>query len=108
MLTSIAVLLTQVSRQRPHSPHSAYQLLSATGKVTTTISMGSAKDIDLAVAAAHEAYEQRWGLKVPGAERGRLLMNLASLMEKYQQELAAIEALDNGAPSCLHRKFHIL
>ena len=58
--------------------------------------MGGAKDVDLAVAAAQEAFDTRWGLNVPGSERGKLLMNLATLMEKYQQELAAIEALDNG------------
>ncbi|KAI5118337.1 hypothetical protein M0805_009140 [Coniferiporia weirii] len=68
----------------------------STGKVTTTISMASAKDIDLAVKAARDAYDNRWGLKVPGFERGKMLMRLAQLMEECQEELAAIEALDNG------------
>ena len=88
---------TQVScLNQPPRLWLAYQL-QATGKVTTTISMGGPKDVDLAVKAAHEAYEQRWGLKVPGSERGRLLMKLASLVEDNLEELAAIEALDNGA-----------
>ena len=69
----------------------------ANGKKTTTISMGNAKDIDIAVNAAREAYEQRWGLRVPGSERGRILMKIADLMEENLEELAAIEALDNGA-----------
>lgn len=33
-----------------------------------------------------------------GAERGRLMYKLADLMEKHQDELAALEALDNGKP----------
>jgi aldehyde dehydrogenase (NAD+) len=32
------------------------------------------------------------------AERGKLLYKLADLMEKHQDELAALEALDNGKP----------
>src|SRR5215218_9305907 len=33
-----------------------------------------------------------------GAERGRLLNKLADLIEKNQEELAALESLDNGKP----------
>ena len=58
--------------------------------------MGGPKDIDLAVAAAQEAFETRWGLKVPGFQRGKYMMKLADLMEESFDELAAIEALDNG------------
>lgn len=32
------------------------------------------------------------------SERGRLLYKLADLMEKHQDELSALEALDNGKP----------
>ena len=46
--------------------------------------------------AAQKAFETSWGLKCPGAERGRLLMRLADIMEEYASELAAIESLDNG------------
>ncbi|CAG7846154.1 Aldehyde dehydrogenase Short=ALDDH; Short=ALDH [Serendipita indica DSM 11827] len=77
------------------------------GKVITAISEGgyipfyspptrTRKDVDVAVATAHKAFEESWGLKVPGSERGRLLMRLADLIEQNAEELAALEALDNG------------
>ena len=68
----------------------------------TKISVGNAKDVDAAVAVAEEAYKTRWGLNVPGADRGKLLMKLADLMEAHADELAAIEALDNGKSPSSH------
>lgn len=58
--------------------------------------MGNEKDVELAVQAAEEAFNTRWGLLVPGFERGKLLEKLAQLIEQHADELAAIEALDNG------------
>ncbi|OCH86340.1 aldehyde dehydrogenase [Obba rivulosa] len=66
------------------------------GKVITKIAEGTAKDVDLAVQAAHKAFETTWGLNAPGSERGRLLYKLADLIEQHTEEFAAIEALDNG------------
>ena len=62
----------------------------------TSVAEGTAKDIDRAVAAAKRAYDHSWGLKVPGPERGKLLNKLADLMVAHADELAALEALDNG------------
>ncbi|KAI1794460.1 aldehyde dehydrogenase [Ganoderma leucocontextum] len=66
------------------------------GKVTTRISEGTSKDVDIAVEAAHKAFETTWGLNASGTERSRLLAKLADLMEANQDVLAALEALDNG------------
>ncbi|KAF8337176.1 aldehyde dehydrogenase [Amanita rubescens] len=57
------------------------------GQVVTKVSEGTPKDVDLATT---------WGLNAPGAQRGRLLYKLAELMEQHKEELAALEALDNG------------
>ena len=43
--------------------------------------------------------ETVWGLNTPGAKRGELLLKLADLIEQNKEELAAIEALDNGKQS---------
>ena len=43
--------------------------------------------------------ETVWGLNTPGAKRGELLFKLADLIEQNKEELAAIEALDNGKRS---------
>jgi aldehyde dehydrogenase (NAD+) len=64
--------------------------------VITKIAEGTAKDVDRAVAAAKHAYDTSWGLKVPGTARGKLLNRLADLLEEHADELAALEALDNG------------
>jgi aldehyde dehydrogenase (NAD+) len=88
-------------------------MLEATGKVLTSVAGGSAKDVDRAVEAAKQvksflfiscgkfstiskAYKTSWGLKCPGSVRGRLLNNLADLIEANIDEFAALEALDNG------------
>jgi aldehyde dehydrogenase (NAD+) len=64
--------------------------------VLTAIAEGTAKDVDRAVDAAKRAYETSWGLKVPGPRRGELLYKLTDLMMLHFDELAALEALDNG------------
>lgn len=66
------------------------------GKIITRVSEGTEKDIDAAVDAAHVAFESVWGHNTPGYARGALLYKLATLMEKYEDELAALESLDNG------------
>jgi len=66
------------------------------GKVICRVAEASAKDVDNAVQAARDAFEQSWGLHVNGFERARLLNKLADLMEKEGDTLAMLEALDNG------------
>lgn len=60
--------------------------------------IASPKDIDIAVAAARNAYQTTWGKNVTGWERSKLLNKLADLIERDQQELAELESLDNGKP----------
>jgi len=64
--------------------------------VFATIAEGTAKDVDRAVAAAKHAFETSWGLKASGSRRGELLNKLADLLVLHSDELAALEALDNG------------
>jgi acyl-CoA reductase-like NAD-dependent aldehyde dehydrogenase len=66
----------------------------STSDVLTTIPLSSAADVDAAVAAAHKAFPS-WAAKTP-AERSVLLHRLADAIEKKQNELAQIEALDVG------------
>ena len=69
----------------------------ANGQVITKISEATEKDVDIAVEAAHAALAKTWGLNASGTVRSHLLGRLADLMEKHSEELAALEALDNGA-----------
>ncbi|TCD70492.1 aldehyde dehydrogenase (NAD(P)(+)) ald5 [Steccherinum ochraceum] len=68
---------------------------------------GSAKDIDVAVAAARKAFATTWGKNVTGLERSRLLNKLADLMERDAQQLAELESLNNGKPVKIARDFDI-
>ena len=52
----------------------------------------------MAVAAARKAFKTTWGKNVTGFERSRLLNKLADLIERDAQELAELEALNNGKP----------
>ena len=72
----------------------------ATGEVLTQVAEASAADVDRAVAAARQAFEDRSGAwrKLSASERGRLIWRLADLAEKNIEELAELETLDNGKP----------
>ncbi|CDZ98425.1 aldehyde dehydrogenase [Phaffia rhodozyma] len=78
-----------------------------TGEVITAVSAGTAKDVEIAVNVAEKAFEEVWGEKVPGHERGKILMKLADLVEANADELAAIESLDNGKAFSIARSFDV-
>ncbi|KAF4566214.1 hypothetical protein EYR40_001975 [Pleurotus pulmonarius] len=68
----------------------------ATGTRITRVVAASAKDIDIAVDIAKQAYKTAWGVRVPGKTRGRIINKLADLIEKYADEMAALESLNTG------------
>ncbi|XP_059843833.1 mitochondrial 10-formyltetrahydrofolate dehydrogenase isoform X2 [Hypanus sabinus] len=77
------------------------------GSVICQVSYSSVADVDKAVAAAKDAFENgEWG-KMNARDRGRLLYQLADLMEEHQEELATIEAIDSGAVYTLALKTHV-
>lgn len=54
------------------------------------------EQVDLAVDAAEKAF-QSWR-HVSGRERASLMLKLADLVERDAEQLAIVEALDNGKP----------
>uniref|UniRef100_A0A8C5MPW3 Cytosolic 10-formyltetrahydrofolate dehydrogenase n=1 Tax=Leptobrachium leishanense TaxID=445787 RepID=A0A8C5MPW3_9ANUR len=77
------------------------------GSVICKVAYCSVADVDKAVAAAKDAFENgEWG-KMNARDRGRILYRLADLMEEHQEELATIEALDSGAVYTLALKTHV-
>ena len=67
----------------------------ATAKVLLSIEEGQPEDVDIAVKAAREAFEGGWAESDP-AWRGSLLLRLADLVEKYQEDILTIEIADSG------------
>src|SRR6267378_1836575 len=70
----------------------------STGEVITQVAEADAADVDKAVAAARAAFDKGPWRKMSAAERGVLMNKLADLIEKHADELAQLEALDNGKP----------
>jgi phenylacetaldehyde dehydrogenase len=70
----------------------------ATGEVLARVPAGDREDIDRAVKAARKAFEEGPWPEISPAQRGRLLLKLADLVEKNHEELAELETLDNGKP----------
>lgn len=75
-----------------------------TGRVIARVAEGDAADIDLAVKAAREAFDTGPWSRVTPSDRGRMIWKLADLLEQHAEELAQLEALNNGKPlaSALH------
>jgi aldehyde dehydrogenase (NAD+) len=70
----------------------------STGEVITQVAESDAPDVDKAVAAARAAFEKGAWKKMSASQRGVLMNKLADLIEKNADELAQLEALDNGKP----------
>jgi aldehyde dehydrogenase (NAD+) len=70
----------------------------ATEEVIAEIAEGTAEDVDHAVLAARDAFEDGPWPRMSARDRGKLLNRLADLIEHESAELAALETLDNGKP----------
>ncbi len=68
----------------------------ARGQHLADVTLGSAADVDAAVAAARRAFP-KWS-KLPGHQRARHLYALARLLQKHARLFAVLESLDNGKP----------
>ena len=70
----------------------------ATGRPVAEVALAGPEDVDRAVRAAREAFEDgRWSGIAP-ARRSGLMLALADLIERHGDELAELESLDNGKP----------
>jgi phenylacetaldehyde dehydrogenase len=67
----------------------------ATEKVCARVAEGRREDIDRAVKAARAAFEGEWS-RVGPADRERMLLKLADLVEANAEELAQLESLNVG------------
>jgi len=75
----------------------------ATGEVLSNIAAGNSVDIDRAVKAARDAFENGPWSRMTAAERTKLIWKLADLLEKNLEEFAQLESLDNGKPLAVAR-----
>lgn len=77
----------------------------ATGQVYSKVPDSDERDVELAVAAAEKAFLSWSG--TPVAERSRLLLHIADLIERDLEKLARAESIDTGKPLSLARGLDI-
>jgi aldehyde dehydrogenase (NAD+) len=69
----------------------------ATEEKLAEVAEADAKDVDLAVNAAKNAYDKTWK-KMPAAERAKYIFRIARLMQERAREFSVIESMDGGKP----------
>ncbi|CAM8881504.1 unnamed protein product [Rhodiola kirilowii] len=67
-----------------------------TEQIITRVAEGDKDDIDLAVQAARAAFDSGPWPRLPGSERGRVMMKFAELVEQHAEEIAELDAVDGG------------
>jgi aminomuconate-semialdehyde/2-hydroxymuconate-6-semialdehyde dehydrogenase len=77
----------------------------ATGKPYSKVADSDSPDVDLAVGAAEKAFAD-WS-RTPVAERSRLLLRIADLIERDLAKLSRAESIDTGKPLSLARTLDI-
>jgi betaine-aldehyde dehydrogenase len=82
------------SKQRKTRP----VLNPATEEVIAEVQEAGAEDVDRAVRAAHEAFQDRRWSGLTKGERSKAMWKAADLMEKNNKELARVESDNTGKP----------
>ncbi|GBC84291.1 Aldehyde dehydrogenase PuuC [bacterium HR11] len=70
----------------------------ATEEVITEVALADEADVDRAVRAARQAFEEGPWSRMTPYERSRLLWRIGDLVWAHREELAYIESLDSGKP----------
>jgi len=65
-------------------------------EIIATVSEGDIEDTKKAIAAARKAFNERDWAAIPAIERGKVVHQIADLIERDREELADLESLDTG------------
>ena len=79
----------------------------ATGRTIAAIPHAGAADVDRAVRAARDAFDDGRWTGISAARRTRAMLALADAIESHADELAELEALDNGKPLKLAKRVDV-
>lgn len=69
----------------------------ANGSVVAYVADGGYQDVDIAVRAARNAYNNVWS-KIDPSEKSHILYNIANEIDKNSDELARLDMLETGKP----------
>jgi aldehyde dehydrogenase (NAD+) len=90
----------------PHSGTYYPSINPATEQTLTEIAAADETDVNHAVQAARNAYENVWS-KLPARERGKYLYRIARIIQEKSRELAVLETMDGGKPIKESRDFDL-
>ena len=79
----------------------------ATGQPLATTLQADAAQVDAIVLSAHQAFTSGRWTKLPPAERERVLLRFADLVEAHSEELAQIETLNQGKSINISRAIEV-
>ncbi|KAG9458685.1 hypothetical protein H6P81_003193 [Aristolochia fimbriata] len=66
------------------------------GEVIARVAEGDKEDVDLAVKAARKAFDHGPWPRMSGADRRRIMLKYADLIDEHGEELAALDSLEAG------------
>jgi len=75
----------------------------ATGQVLAQVAEADTEDVNRAVAAARQAFDEGPWRRMTASRRGQLMWKLAELIEQHLEEFAELESIDNGKPLSVAR-----
>jgi aldehyde dehydrogenase (NAD+) len=79
-------------------PTETYTTLNpATEESLAEVAQATPAEVDSAVGAAREAYENGWS-QLPGSERAKYLFRIARILQERSREFAVLESLNGGKP----------
>lgn len=81
--------------QKPSSGKYFDSINPATEEKLAKVAYGNSADVDKAVKAARNAYDNVWS-KMPAKERGKYIYRIARMIQERAREFAVIESLDGG------------
>ncbi|MCB6185439.1 aldehyde dehydrogenase family protein, partial [Leeia sp. TBRC 13508] len=79
----------------------------ATDGVIASVADGNEQDVDDIVRASHEAFTSGVWSKLRPADRERLLLKLADVLEAHTEELAQLETLNQGKSIHISRAIEV-
>jgi aldehyde dehydrogenase (NAD+) len=94
---SMQDLLIDGRRVKPLSGRYFTTVNPATEQVIAQVAEAGVEDVDVAVRSARKALDGEWG-HMKASDRGRLLLKLADLIKRDEEELVMLESLDSGKP----------
>ncbi|RQW62761.1 aldehyde dehydrogenase family protein [Vibrio viridaestus] len=94
-------------RAIPGSTHDRAEIRNpANGELITTVARATEDEVEEAIASSYSAFKGTWAQTAP-AERERILMRFADLIEEHGEEIAQLETLQSGKLLALSRMIEV-